>query len=347
MTDPIDADIAAVQAAYDQAEADLVEVRAGLALAQSQIADLTAGAQTNAASIKALQQQNDALTAQVAALRSQLADATVFPASGAIMSVYVPGNAVPTAVEAVVGRQVAMTLYEGFGSWGGSLKTVGTRPVRVALSTRKGTPTYASILSGGHDAWLKSLAATLKTAPNKILLDVNAEADNAASFGGTGGNSAMFDQAGTPEDLAKVVAYCKAMFYSQGCTRPVWGVCFSGWQTSDALYRRFWLADTFDWVGWDPYCHNAAKWQTPLQLWSTFYNRIQAGLFGAEGASLPLVVGETGWISDPRRVDAYEAIPAALPQLEQIKWFGPWLSKATYDYTLTPQELPALKVAAG
>lgn len=355
MTDisvPVPSDIAdnvaAISTLYDSQLQQVATLTTELGAANQATATATAQVTTLQAEVVSLQAQLaadatqlSADTAEITTLEAEI-PSTVFPAVGAIASIYDPGNTIPTVQEAAIGREVAVLLYEGFGSWNGSLSAVGDRPVRIALSTRSSTPTYAQILSGSSDAWLTKIANLLKVSKNKILIDINAEADNstAAPNPGTGANSAMFAAVGTPQQLAQVVAHCKAVFHAAGCTAPLWGMDFCGDQPA-SYYTEFWAPGVYDWVGYDPYTKSAAKWTTPSQLWASFYNLLQASSF----KGLPIVIGETGAISDPRRVAWLENVPAALTVLPLIKWWTYWSDKANYDFTLTAAEYPALKVA--
>lgn len=333
--DPVDVDLTAAQAAYDALKAKEASEEAALAAANE---TLTAEQQQ----IVTLTQQNGVLTAQVVALEAQIKPA-FFATAKPRLGIYLASGATPTAHEAAIGREVAMTIYAGVGTWNRNLKTVGDRALRIQFASRSNVatnPKCADIIAGKQDSWLDQTFTGLAAIANPLIIDFNAERDAGTDLGGA---NSVVAASGTPTQHLDAVEYMAELAAKSGLDAP-WGMCFQGGHP-DAATQQLWRPGLFKWIGVDPYTLKSTSWSLPATLWQTFKTRIANGLFGDEGKTLPYVICETGCISDPRRkTDWIPGMADAAGIADAVFYWDD--ATSAYNFRLDPTEYPALAAAA-
>jgi hypothetical protein len=200
---------------------------------------------------------------------------------------------------------------------------------------------YASIANGD---WDKSVilpeAAKLKAFKQKVFIDFNHEFDNKAQAG-----------SGTPAQYVAAYRHIHQVFANAGVTNVIWVWVTTGYVPHAATIAAGYPGSSYvDWIGYDPYnwgaCHSAG-WQTPLQVFSPFYNWIQNQ---PAMSSKPLMLSEYASVPGSAVNAWYAGVPSALQQLPKIKavmqWS--WMTSSVCDFRLTTssQAMAGFKTAS-
>ena len=167
-------------------------------------------------------------------------------------------------------------------------------------SNQNATPSWKDIAAGKDDASViipeaKRLAA-VKT-PFFIDWDHEMDGKTRASWG-------------TPADYVAAYRHIHAVFAQYGVTKAVWAWVPTGYSGNWNKVASYYPGnDVVDWIGWDPYNGSVKGWQTPEQVFDSFYNWLDKGGLGSEAAAKPRMLGEYGSVADPNNSD--RACPVA------------------------------------
>jgi hypothetical protein len=186
-------------------------------------------------------------------------------------------------------------------------------------SNQKATPSWKDIAAGKDDASViipeaKRLAGI--NTPFFIDWDHEMDGKTRASWG-------------TPADYVAAYRHIHAVFDQYGVDKAVWAWVPTGWKGNYNKVAAYYPGnDVVDWIGWDPYNGSVNGWQTPQQVFQTFYDFVNNGGLGAGAESKPKMLGEYGSVADPnnsgRRAQWLEQVPAAVKAMPQLRAVEYW-----------------------
>ena len=193
--------------------------------------------------------------------------------------------------------------------------------------------TWRQIANGGADSEIATVAASLKTYPHKLFLNIFHEPEDNVK---TSASSGM-----TAKDYADMYRYVVNKLRSHGVTNAVyvWNVMgYEGWERYlDDLYPGH---SYVDWVAYDPYAHkniqddleDLINRPRPDIGWPGFYNWASAKapgkpmMFGEWGVDVPTTSNPAAALN----VDAAQIL-AKYPMLKALVY---WNDEATFDTRL-------------
>lgn len=238
--------------------------------------------------------------------------------------------------EAAEGRtvHVGWELASYGGGYDSALQPAPAGSSTDRLGNSMKTWTYPQVINGSLDRYLDAVAAKVKAAPYKFIVDIDPEMDDRPDVGGT---AKLRAAAGTRPEFAAAYRHIVDRFRARGVTNVTWAWTVSGWYATDASktwsLEQLWPgAGYVDVIMWDPYNHSASSWRSFSQIVAPFYNAIRGGVLDRVDTSakrLPLGLAEYGCIADPRRADWLKAIPSQarnFPALVSLGYFssGSW-----------------------
>ncbi len=157
-------------------------------------------------------------------------------------------------------------------------------------SNQKATPSWKDIAAGKDDARvIIPEAKRLAAQKTPFFIDWDHEMDGKTR-----------STWGTPADYVAAYRHIHAVFARYGVTKAVWAWVPTGWKGNYNKVGKYYPGnDVVDWIGWDPYNGSVKGWQTPQQVFATFYDWVDNGGLGSGAESKPRMLGEYGTVADP------------------------------------------------
>jgi Glycosyl hydrolase family 26 len=253
--------------------------------------------------------------------------------SGALWGMAYAANGV-SAVEQKIGRPLTVVKeYHDFSGQGsaGQFPTAAEQQLMNSghilhfawtaklWSNQQATPSWKDIAAGKDDSSVvipeaKRLAAV--QAP--FFIDWDHEMDGK-----------IRSTWGTAADYVAAYRHIHAVFAQYGVTKAVWAWVPTGYSGNWSKLAPYYPGnDVVDWIGWDPYNTSVKNWLSPQQVFSSFYDWLDAGNLGSAAAAKPRMLGEYGTVADPnnpdRRAQWLSRVPAALSALPKLRAVEYW-----------------------
>ena len=213
--------------------------------------------------------------------------------------------------------------------------THGRHPL-LTVGGRRPFPGWAAITDGSQDAYLRSLAAALRSVGAPVFFRPFQE------FNG----SWFANYSGDPTGFIAGWRRMWTIFHAAGATNVIWVWCPNAVDQPAGLaphWTQYYPGDSYvDWVAADGYNHGGTTDRTPLSLFMGIYNDYHT--------KKPIMIAETAALepNKPQWITSLRQTLKHLPDIAAIIWFDQNNAARGWDWriTTTPKALTAYKTWA-